>query len=305
MFRQVGQKIPRRNTRFPLSTFPFPAVNFSYPSSISRWWIGRHVAADCIHCVETRSPAYQYTLITGSRACPCVYGSSSVHICLAGDTDPPPGSGISSRFNWTSRIAPLPRGIGKPRGLCARVPYFGYTPCARIRVTRLFPLFPRVCVHRRIHTPGVPYLQVYYSSGSRAARTIARHALHFFISGSRRLGTRTPSLATAISPAIINFDGSLNYHVRRLLRTCVASRTCTHVYLCVHASYYNIATAARSALALRTEPVLQRYYMCRGHRDVGLSAYRYTALVTHRWTKYFMSPLRKNAYWPLLFATLW
>lgn len=177
----------------------------------------------------------------------------------------------------------MPRGIGKPRGLCARVPYFGYTPCARIRVcvTRLFPLFPRVRVHRRIHTPGVPYLRVYYSSGSRAARTIARHALHFFISGSRRLGTRTPSLATAISPAIINFDGPLNYHVRHLLRTCAASRTRTHVYLCVHASYYRYSRTLGTSSTDRTS-FAEILYVSRSQRcwafSVPLHSARYTSL---------------------------
>jgi len=196
------------NTRFP--SFSFSAVNFaSFIDLAMMYWTARRGWLYSLCRTQNSITGVSiYTLITDmfprrSRACSCVYGSSSVHIYLAGDTDPLPGSGISFRFNWTSHIAPLPRDINEPH-----LPDLRAFWLRTVRCVRVFRYSSPVRIDA--FTPQVS--RISGSSRSRAARMIARHVLRFFhkwIASLRGAELRCSSRDGDFS--IINFDGPLNY----------------------------------------------------------------------------------------------
>lgn len=193
-----------------------------------------------------------------------------------------------SRFNWTSCIAPLLRGIGEPHGLLC---VFGVSVTHRVQCIRdcVSTMLTRVRAHRLIHISGVPYLRIPCSLHDCTSRvTFLRKRI-----ASPRGEPRRSRLGNF---SIINFDRSLNYssvawNVRRYARAC---------YLCTH------RIALRTSMRIERTSFAEMLYVSRSpYRDAGLSAYRYIALVTHRWTKYFTSPLcRKNAYRSPLFLLL-
>jgi len=170
---QIGTNIPSR-IRALLYWYFLSRDHQFRSSSISRWWIeDERVGADCIHCIEceTRSRAYQYTLITDmfplARVPLRLWLVFNAFWCLAGETDPLPGSGVSFRFNWTSRIAPLPHGIS----LCACSTFwlhivrcmsaYACALCSCFRYSRVY-----ICIN--VFTPQI--FRVSGNSGFRTAR---------------------------------------------------------------------------------------------------------------------------------------
>lgn len=134
-----------------------------------------------------------------------------------------------SRFNWTSCIAPLPRDIGEHHGLYACSSAFRLYIACRVHAYALRGCFRcHACACASTHShPRRPV-----SPPSRAARIIARHALRFFVSGSRRLGVNR----TMISLLLI-LTGLITRASRVEFGTRAASRTRTRVHLCTRACY--------------------------------------------------------------------
>lgn len=114
-------KHPSTNTRFSVSIFFFPAVNFVlHRSRDDRLRITRRGRLYSLYWTRNSiigvSIYFNYPDMFPLARVPLrLWLVFSAFWWLA---RPPPGSGVSFRFNWTSRIVPLPRSIG----LCACVP---------------------------------------------------------------------------------------------------------------------------------------------------------------------------------------